>query len=236
MMAVDRPHPAAADVWDAGELACGELVLDLRRRLRQMPGRVLRIIALDPGAYEDIPSWCRLTGHALIHHDRETCSYWIRAGGEASNGVIVATDASPDIDRIYSPKIFALAASVSASSRLTDPDATAVARSRLCGSRIEVDLQFSGELVAAYAHRIKACLFGRATAAVVAREIIGTPIRELRQVSRDMRAMLGGGDRAPAGRWSDLAALAPVRTLKARHPSTLIVFDALDRAIGGVEA
>lgn len=235
-MAVDGPLPAAVDVWDAGELACGELVLDLRGRLRQMPGRVLRVIALDPGAHEDIPSWCRLTGHALVHQDQATNSYWIRARGEASDDrATVEADAPPDFDRIYTPKVFELAASIAASSHLTKPDATGAARSRLCGSTIEVDLQLSGRLVTAYAHRIKACLLGRAVAAVVAREIVGTPVDELRQVSHDMRAMLSGGDHAPAGRWSDLAALAPVRTFRARHPSTLIVFDALDRAIDGIE-
>jgi tRNA 2-thiouridine synthesizing protein A len=55
--------------WDAGELGCGELVLELRGRLLAMaPGAVLRLIALDPGAPADIPAWCRLTGHALLDH------------------------------------------------------------------------------------------------------------------------------------------------------------------------
>jgi tRNA 2-thiouridine synthesizing protein A len=53
--------------WDAGALGCGELVLELRRRLDAMrPGEVLRLTALDPGAPEDIPAWCRMTGHALV--------------------------------------------------------------------------------------------------------------------------------------------------------------------------
>ena len=56
--------------WDAGELACGELVLALRGRVLALPpGHVLRLIALDPGAPADIPAWCRLTGHALLDHD-----------------------------------------------------------------------------------------------------------------------------------------------------------------------
>jgi tRNA 2-thiouridine synthesizing protein A len=48
-------------------LACGELVLTLRVRLRDMPaGAVLRVIASDPAAPEDLPAWCRLTGHRLL--------------------------------------------------------------------------------------------------------------------------------------------------------------------------
>jgi len=29
-------------------------------------GQVLRLVARDPGALEDIPAWCRLTGHMLV--------------------------------------------------------------------------------------------------------------------------------------------------------------------------
>lgn len=58
----------AADVhWDAGDLGCGELVLELRQRMRAMaPGQVLALRATDPGAPLDIPAWCDLTGHALL--------------------------------------------------------------------------------------------------------------------------------------------------------------------------
>jgi tRNA 2-thiouridine synthesizing protein A len=59
------PPPSAA--WDAGDLGCGELVLELRMRLGAMrPGQVLRLIARDPGAPADLPAWCRMTGHALV--------------------------------------------------------------------------------------------------------------------------------------------------------------------------
>jgi tRNA 2-thiouridine synthesizing protein A len=57
-----------ADVdWDAGDLGCGDLVLQLMIRLKAMaPGQVLRLVALDPGAPADIPAWCRMTGNTLI--------------------------------------------------------------------------------------------------------------------------------------------------------------------------
>jgi len=54
-------------VWDAGELGCGDLVLALRGKIRDVPpGAVLEVVARDGGAAEDVPSWCRLTGHALV--------------------------------------------------------------------------------------------------------------------------------------------------------------------------
>ena len=57
-------------VWDAGDLGCGELVLELKQRIDRMkPGQVIKVIALDPGAPADMPAWCRLTGHTLLRQE-----------------------------------------------------------------------------------------------------------------------------------------------------------------------
>ncbi len=73
------PLPAADAEWNADDLGCGELVLQLQGKLKEMPGRVLRLIARDPGAPADIPAYCRMTGNALVHQHPEACVYWIRA-------------------------------------------------------------------------------------------------------------------------------------------------------------
>jgi len=65
--------------WNAGDLACGDLVLELRRRVRAEPGKVFRVIALDPGAPSDIPAWCTMTGNALLAIDADARAYIIRA-------------------------------------------------------------------------------------------------------------------------------------------------------------
>jgi tRNA 2-thiouridine synthesizing protein A len=74
----DMPGYEKADAeWDAGDMGCGDLVLELRLRLQALdPGRVLKVTARDLGAPEDLPAWCRITGHALVraHHPE----YWIR--------------------------------------------------------------------------------------------------------------------------------------------------------------
>jgi tRNA 2-thiouridine synthesizing protein A len=55
--------------WDAGDLGCGDLVLQLMIRMTAMaPGRMLRLVASDAGAPADIPAWCRMTGHTLVAH------------------------------------------------------------------------------------------------------------------------------------------------------------------------
>ncbi len=62
-----EPQTAAITLWDAGDMSCGDLVLALRGRLGTLaPGAVLKVIARDPAAPEDLPSWCRLTGHRLL--------------------------------------------------------------------------------------------------------------------------------------------------------------------------
>jgi tRNA 2-thiouridine synthesizing protein A len=67
-MSSSTPAPRAADArWDAGDLGCGDLVLELRLRMEAMnPGQLLQLTARDPGARADIPAWCRMTGHTLI--------------------------------------------------------------------------------------------------------------------------------------------------------------------------
>ena len=57
------PHAAE---WDAGDLGCGDLVLELRVRMQALaPGQTLLLTARDPGAPADLPAWCGLTGHKL---------------------------------------------------------------------------------------------------------------------------------------------------------------------------
>ncbi|MGE3164857.1 MAG: sulfurtransferase TusA family protein [Planctomycetota bacterium] len=63
--------------WDAGDMGCGDLVLELRGRLRALSaGQVLAVRARDPGAPQDIPAWCGLTGHELLRGEHPR--YWIR--------------------------------------------------------------------------------------------------------------------------------------------------------------
>lgn len=70
--------PTAAAYWNAEDTACGDLVLELRLKLRGIPaGQVLQVHATDPGAPGDLPAWCRLTGHTLLFSQHP--DYWIQA-------------------------------------------------------------------------------------------------------------------------------------------------------------
>jgi NifU-like protein involved in Fe-S cluster formation len=142
----------------------------------------------------------------------------------------------PELSDLYSTRIMELAAGISRIGRLAAPDASATAHSKLCGSTVTVDLVMRDGRVAEYGQTVKACLLGQSSAAVMAEHVIGASADDLREVGRQMRAMLKSGGPPPGGAWSDLAALEPVKAVKGRHASTLLVFDAVERALADIEA
>ncbi len=140
------------------------------------------------------------------------------------------------LSEIYNQRILELSASIPRGERLPDADATATAHSKLCGSTVTVDLKVADGHVTDYGQTVKACLLGQAAASVMGRKILGSSARELREVGAAMRKMLKAGGRPPDGRWADLAVLEPVKDYKARHASTLLVFDAVESALAAAEA
>ncbi|WP_088343539.1 MULTISPECIES: iron-sulfur cluster assembly scaffold protein [Rhodomicrobium] len=141
-----------------------------------------------------------------------------------------------NLDDLYNGRILELAANIPRTQRLAAPGATARAHSKLCGSRITVDLSMDGEVVTDYGQDVKACLLGQSSASVMGSHIIGATASELREIGAQMRRMLKEGGEPPSGKWADLAMLEPVKDYKARHASTLLVFDAVEDAIAQIEA
>jgi NifU-like protein involved in Fe-S cluster formation len=140
------------------------------------------------------------------------------------------------INDIYNRKILEFAADIPALKRLDGPDATAVAHSRLCGSKVTVDLKMRDGLVTDFGHDVKACALGQASSSIMARHVVGSTAGELRSVRDQMYKMLKEDGAPPTGKWSDLEALLPVRDFKARHASTLLTFDAVADAVTQIEA
>jgi NifU-like protein involved in Fe-S cluster formation len=137
---------------------------------------------------------------------------------------------------IYNQRILELAADIPRLGRLPEPDGTARAHSKLCGSTVTVDLTTDGEVVTDFAHDVKACALGQASSSIMARHVVGASVEELREVRESMRRMLKENGPAPVGRWAELAALEPVRDYKARHASTMLTFDAVVEALDQAEA
>jgi NifU-like protein involved in Fe-S cluster formation len=140
------------------------------------------------------------------------------------------------LDDIYNTKILELAGNIPRIGRLADPDASARAHSRLCGSTVTVDVKMADGRVSDFAHDVKACALGQASSSIMARNVIGSTPDELRQLRETMQKMLKENGAPPDGRWSDLKYLEPVRDYRARHASTMLTFDAVVDAVGQIEA
>lgn len=140
------------------------------------------------------------------------------------------------IDDVYNAKILGFAGNIGRLGRLPDPDASARAHSRLCGSTVVVDLKMQDGVVTDFAHDVKACALGQASSAIMAEHVVGATVQELREVRETMQKMLKENGPPPEGRFADLKYLEPVRDYKARHASTMLTFDAVVDAIGQIEA
>ena len=140
------------------------------------------------------------------------------------------------IDDLYSAKVLTLAANMPRAGRLSAPQASSEKVSKLCGSRVVVDLSLADGRVADFAQDVKACALGQASAAVLGANVIGASIPELEQARDALKAMLKQGGAPPQGRFADLKVLEVVRDYPARHASTLLAFEAAVEAARQAQA
>jgi NifU-like protein involved in Fe-S cluster formation len=136
---------------------------------------------------------------------------------------------------IYNQRILELAGNIPNLGRLSNPQASARAHSKLCGSTIIVDMSMADGKVVDYAQDVKACALGQAAAAIVGRHVIGKTSTELRDLRDQVKAMLKENGPPPLGEWTDVGVLEPVRDFKARHASTLLAFEAAAQAATDIE-
>jgi NifU-like protein involved in Fe-S cluster formation len=140
------------------------------------------------------------------------------------------------IDDLYSAKLLKLAANLPRSGRLADPDASSEKVSKLCGSRVVVDVKVEGDRVADFAQEVKACALGQAAASVLGAHVIGASLTELEAARAELKAMLKAGGPPPQGRFHDLALLEAVKDYPARHTSTMLAFEAVTEAVRAAQA
>jgi NifU-like protein involved in Fe-S cluster formation len=140
------------------------------------------------------------------------------------------------LDDVYNKRILELAGDIPRIGRLSHPDASSTAHSKLCGSTVTVDLAMKDGKVTDFGHEVRACALGQASSSIMARNVVGATADELRKVRTEMRKMLKEGGKPPVGKWADLKVLEPVKDYHARHASTMLTFDAVVDAIEQIEA
>jgi NifU-like protein involved in Fe-S cluster formation len=140
-------------------------------------------------------------------------------------------DLSRMIDDLYSAKVLRLAAETPRLGRLSHPHGTSEKVSKLCGSRVVVDVKVDGDRIVDLAQDVKACALGQAAASVLGAHALGATLAEVEGTRDALRAMLKSGGPPPEGRFADLALLAPVKDYPARHTSTMLAFEAAAEAV-----
>jgi NifU-like protein involved in Fe-S cluster formation len=134
------------------------------------------------------------------------------------------------IDDLYSARVLALAANMPHAGRLAAPQGSSEKVSKLCGSRVVVDVVLQDGHVVDFAQDVKACALGQASAAVLGAHVIGARVSELEGARDALKAMLKQGGPPPEGRFADLKVLEVVRDYPPRHTSTLLAFEAVVEA------
>src|SRR5947208_1633727 len=90
------------------------------------------------------------------------------------------------LNDVYNRRILELAGTIPRIGRLEQPDASATAHSKLCGSTVTVDLKMDGDTITDFAHDVKACALGQASSSIMARNVVGASADELRNTLRAM--------------------------------------------------
>ena len=85
-----------------------------------------------------------------------------------------------ELIKLYSTRILALAAQMPHVGSLDNPDASAMKRSPLCGSKVAVDVIMQNGKITEFAQNVKACALGQAAASVAAQNIIGRTLKRWR--------------------------------------------------------
>src|SRR3954463_15734715 len=108
------------------------------------------------------------------------------------------------LDSIYNAEILRFAGNIPRLGRLAEPDASATAHSKLCGSTVKVDLKMDGPVVTDFAHDVKACALGQASSSIMASHVVGSNAAELRELRETVRKMLKENGAPPQGKWADI--------------------------------
>jgi NifU-like protein involved in Fe-S cluster formation len=145
------------------------------------------------------------------------------------------TGHTPLASPAYSAEIADLARTAAVIGPLPAPSCSAEARSRVCGSRIRVDLCVEAGRVTYYGHKLNACQIGRASAAVLASSIPDQGLDDCRSALDALEALLRKEQPLLPPGWEALQALTPVADLRSRHAAARLPFLATIAALEGCD-
>jgi NifU-like protein involved in Fe-S cluster formation len=140
-----------------------------------------------------------------------------------------------DLIKLYSTRILALAADMPHVGRLSSPDASAMRRSPLCGSKVTVDITLKEGRIVDFAQDVKACALGQAAASIAGHHMIGKTPAQVEAALDELEAMLRGTGPVPSAPFNGFEVLTPAVDYKNRHASILLALQATVDACAAAE-
>ena len=141
------------------------------------------------------------------------------------------------LNNLYSSALISLAHSYARENVLARPDVAAQMQSKLCGSVVSAQLQIEAGRVVAHCIVAEADALGRASTAIVQQGIDGASLDDVAVLIAAARAaVLHDQPVATPSRWSQAELLRAIHPFPQRHPSTLLVFDVLEKCLAQYEA
>ncbi len=128
------------------------------------------------------------------------------------------------MSELYNMEILRLAAEIPYCERLADPDISITKTSRICGSKLTIDVNFNGQVISDYGQEVRACALGQASCSIVGRKIMGLTRADFKPIAQAMTAMLVSGGPPMEGEWAELQIFLPAQEHKSRHGSILLPF------------
>ncbi len=126
---------------------------------------------------------------------------------------------------LYNTTILRLAAAIPLAGRLDAPQASVTRVSPVCGSKVTADVDIADGRVARFAHDVRACALGQASAALLGSHVVGRTPAEIAAARDALAAYLKGEAEVPDS-WPGLDVFDLARPHKARHGSILLAFQA----------
>ncbi len=131
---------------------------------------------------------------------------------------------------LYTPEILELATSLAQFGWDDALPLRGSARSRSCGSTIEMGLSVDDDgRIAQVGLKSQACAIGQAAAAIFARSATGLSRDEVHSALESVRDWLAGTSGPPD--WPGIAAIVPARDYPGRHGAILLPWQAADEAL-----
>ncbi|MEM7445382.1 MAG: Fe-S cluster assembly sulfur transfer protein SufU [Pseudomonadota bacterium] len=129
------------------------------------------------------------------------------------------------IEQLYQDAILKYAKEAIGNGTLKAPTGSAMVDNPLCGDRVTVDIEIDGDQVTDLSHRVRGCLLCQASASILAQNLPGKSLEDLRAINEAVSAMIRDGAEPPSD-WPDLSAFEPVHGVRSRHECVLLPFQA----------